>query len=543
VIRNRARSTGLVVLILLLLVSTTVLAAPYGSRMLSSGTFGGDVVELQRRLLSLGYDAGKADGLFGGKTREALRRFQRDHGLISDGVAGRWTITAVDRAYTWQNGYDYKVTAGDSLWTIGGRSSAKLDGILWLNGLTDTMLYPGQILRLPGPAPRVTPQPAPAPKPAPAATPAPTPAPSETPKPKPSPDPTPAPTQPPDATATPKPTPDPSPVSEIPPSPNPPASSAGYTLLGYYAEDWVGDARGLSSLENALGQVDLLVNFQLQLNALGEVTTRDYPELMAQARTRGIKVQGLVHNLSGGIFDASIARAVLSDATVRSLAVANIVKAAKDRGLSGINLDVENVAPQLRTEYTALVRELSAKLRAEELSLTLSIPAKTTDDTTSPWSGAFDYKALGPLADWIVPMAYDEHLPGYSAGPVASATWVEQVTAFAASQVGPEKVLLGIPAYAYDWRKGSTDGYGLSVPEAMNLAVASKAVVQWDEAALVPYFAYIGSGQERVVYFENARSLEAKLAIVKRYGLSGIAIWRMGLEDPGIWSVIKQSLQ
>lgn len=507
--QNRARTIGMFMLVVLLLVSTTALAASYGSRMLYSGTFGGDVMELQRRLANLGYSTGQADGVFGARTREALRRFQYDYGLIADGVAGPWTITSVDRAYTWNNGHDYRVAAGDSLWRIASLAGTNVDTILWLNSLQDTMLYPGQMLRLPGPPSRGAVRPTdttPSPVPSPVTPPSPTPAPN-------------------------------------PPAPNPQSLAGGYTLLGYYAEDWAGDPRGLSSLQNSLGQVDLLVNFQLELNALGDLATRDYPELMAEARSRGLKVQGLVHNLHRGVFDSAVAQAVLSDPAIRSRAVANMVRTAKDKGLSGINLDIENIPPALRSSYTALVQELSAKLKAEKLSLTLSIPAKTADDPASPWAGAFDYKALGPLADWVAPMAYDEHLPGYEAGPVASVAWVEQVAAYAAREIGREKVLLGIPAYAYDWRKGTTDGYGLSVPDAMSLAVSAAAQVQWDEAAQVPYFTYLSSGQERVVYFENAHSLAAKLAIVKRYGLGGIAVWRLGLEDPGIWPVIRDGLQ
>lgn len=596
--KSRLRSLGIFLLICFLLISTTVLAAPYGSRTLTSGSFGGDVVELQRRLSSLGYEVGKPDGIFGSRTRTALIRFQRDFGLVPDGLAGKWTFMTVDRAYTWQHGHNHAVRSGDSLWLIAKESGTKAETLRWLNRLQDDMLYPGQVLRVPGPIKRnpppppkpapVTPKPAPAtPQPTPPAplptppapkpqptepTPTPPPAPvpdggndpasptipdSDQPSPTPSPTPDPTPSQPSDPTPTPPGGPVPAPPTGPPPgaptSPLPsngtppvvsdsPTGDDGYLVLGYYAEDYPGDARSLNSLKNSLNQVDLVVNFQLKVDATGMITTGQYPVLMEEAARSGVPVQGLLHNLGPGGFDKTVARAVLADPSTRDKTLDNLVTAVQTNRLSGINVDIENVPPDLRSQYTDFVRLLSQRLKPLGLGLTLSIPAKTFDDTLSSWSGAFDYKALGQYADYIVPMAYDEHLPGFQAGPVASFGWVEKVAAFAASQIPPKKVLLGVAAYAYDWQKGSTSARGLSVPAAMNLALKNGALVEWNETAQVPFFSYVSSGQERIVYFENAGSLKPKLELVRKYSLGGIGIWRLGLEEPSIWSAIQAEL-
>lgn len=599
--KSQLRSLGTILLVCFLLVSTTVLAAPYGSRTLTSGSFGGDVVELQRRLTSLGYDVGKPDGIFGSRTRSALIRFQRDFGLVPDGLAGKWTYMTVDRAYTWQHGHNRTVRKGDSLWLIARDAGTSVETLRWLNRLQDDMLYPGQVLRVPGPikrnpppAPKPTaPVPSPKPKPSPVtpkpAPPAPKPAPPPAPKPQPQPQPTPQPSDPaptpptapvpdggsepgqpstpgadtpgtnpspptppsPDSPTDPTPpigTPPGAPTSPLPGTGTPPVGSDApimdgrYLVLGYYAEDYPGDSRSLNSLKNSLEQVDLVVNFQLKVDAKGTITTGAYPALMEEAARTGIPVQGLLHNLGPNGFDSAVARAVLSDPDVRESTIQNLISAAQTHKLSGINVDIENVPPDQRHQYTEFVRLLSLRLKPLGLGLTLSIPAKTFDDTRSSWSGAFDYKALGQHADYIVPMAYDEHLPGFQAGPVASLGWVEKVAAFAASQIPPEKVLLGVAAYGYDWQKGTTTGRGLSVPAAMNLALKNGAQVEWNETAQVPYFTYVSGGQERVVYFENARSLKPKLELVRKYNLGGIGIWRLGLEEPSIWSAIQSEL-
>ncbi len=626
---KRVRNIGFLALILLVTISTSVVAAPYGSRTLFVGRFGGDVLELQQRLTSLGYDTAE-DGIFGDSTRQAVLQFQRDYGLVPDGIADKWTFRAVDRAYMWQHGRDHSVVSGDTLWGIARRHGTDVATIVWLNRLQDTMIYPGQILRLPGddgegggvnlavPEPPVTiadyrsalgtdphsSRPADPGEPGgpdqqtipgsetggagkgPG---------SEETTPSDKPDTStgtgdvpsagngragqPATVEEPAAK---EPVTSPETAGSIvntiagawrkledsgwalvkdgtrdkavrPPakgvdgspgepdaltSSGDPDSAQGLEVLGYYAEDWAGDTRSLRSLQSAAHLVDLVVNFQMQLQADGSIVTREYPQLMAEARSRGLEVQGLVHNYHGGWFDAGVAEAVLSNPAVRARAIANILSIAKHQGLSGINVDIENVPPAQRNNYTALIRELSAALHAEGLTLSISIPAKNRDDPTSSWSGAFDYKALGQYADRVAPMAYDEHAPGYDAGPVASISWYERVAAYAASQIPPEKILMGVPAYGYDWRVGTREGRGLSVPQAMDMALEYGARILWDEEAQVPYFYYMRNGQERVVYYENARSLAAKLDVVKQYNLRGIAIWRLGFEDPSIWSVI-----
>jgi len=313
----------------------------------------------------------------------------------------------------------------------------------------------------------------------------------------------------------------------------------GPVIVGYYAEDWEGDRRALEALRTAGQHVDRVVNFALQLNADGSVTTRTYPALKAEAQGLGTPVYGLVHNMSGGNFSAEIARTVLTDPERRSRAVADMLSIAEAQGLDGIDIDIENVPGDLRPYYTALVTEAAAVLKPMGIGLTVSVPAKVWDDTTSNWGGAFDYAALGTVVDQVAIMAYDEHSYGLPAGPVASLPWVERVVAYATKQIPAEKILLGIPAYGYAWVTGTNRVVkGLSTTGAYQLAAQYGAQVLWDDAAQVPYFTYTDGGVAHTVYFENQESTAAKLNVVTKYGLGGIAIWRLGLNEKAIWEAV-----
>ena len=137
-------------------------------------------------------------------------------------------------------------------------------------------------------------------------------------------------------------------------------------------------------------------------------------------------------------------------------------------GHDGLDLDLEGVQPDDRTAYTAFVARLGAALRERGKLLTLAVPAKTADTTTG-WGGAFDYAALGAHADLVTVMAYEYHGSWSGPGPIAPYAWVEQVAAFAVSQIPPEKVLLGLAAYGFDWNTTSGGARYLGWPEAAAL--------------------------------------------------------------------------
>lgn len=72
--------------------------APAPRSVLRRGMMGTDVKDLQEQLNSLGYDCGKADGIYGSDTFRAVACFQEDHGLEVDGIAGRLTKAAIEEA-------------------------------------------------------------------------------------------------------------------------------------------------------------------------------------------------------------------------------------------------------------------------------------------------------------------------------------------------------------------------------------------------------------------------------------------------------------
>jgi len=307
-------------------------------------------------------------------------------------------------------------------------------------------------------------------------------------------------------------------------------------VLGYYTVDFPGDDLAAASYARHNDLIDLLVPFRYRLRADGRLQCGGFDAVNLAERYRG-QAMALVHNFGRTGFDGDVVGTVLADARVRERALGNLVQTVKEGGYVGLNLDLEQIPPRFRDYYTEFVADLHGLLKSQGLLLYVVVPGKTHDERRNTWSGAFDYAALAQNCDALVIMAYDEHWAGGSAGPIASLGWVRAVAAYAVQKAGADKILLGIAAYGYDWGDGPMAEM-ISASEAVRRAARTGAEINWDAAVASPKYRYWRDGVRHQVYFENKHSTIPKLDLVRELGLRGIAIWRLGYEDPGIWAEI-----
>ena len=302
---------------------------------------------------------------------------------------------------------------------------------------------------------------------------------------------------------------------------------------------------------NLPSQPSLAANFQqmtgvtpwsFSLDAQGNIIPQMDAQVLAQtlqfAGQRQLKTLALISNYDKKTerFSGELAHTLLQSPTNRRKAVDSIYRTIRDWGLSGVNIDFEHVYPSDREYFSQFLRELSGRLKPAGLLVTVAIPAKTIDDPKASWSGAFDYKAIGEAVDRIMIMAYDQHYTGGAPGPIASIGWVEQVLKFATSQVSPTKIILGVAGYGYSWQKPG-NAYSVTYQRAVELA-AQGGGIRWDATHKAPFAHYQG----REMWFENAASISYKLDLVNKYNIKGIALWRLGQEDPQIWPVVASKL-
>ncbi len=214
---------------------------------------------------------------------------------------------------------------------------------------------------------------------------------------------------------------------------------------------------------------------------------------------------------------------------------------AEARGFDGLQIDFEAINATDQALLTSLMEAVEAEFRPRRLIVSQAVIARSSD-ASSEWGGAYDFRRLGEINDFVTIMAYDyTSAASTTPGSVAPIWWVEEVLDYATSRMPAEKVFLGVPFYGRDWNT-NTGPPATSVTFGMAnqlLLEAEDATGGFSESEGSPWIRYSDeNGDRHEVWYENAESLGLKLDLALSYGVAGFSAWRIGQEDPRSWSVI-----
>ena len=321
-----------------------------------------------------------------------------------------------------------------------------------------------------------------------------------------------------------------------------PAPEDALTVAGYVAP-W--DPQSRSALDRPPAAVAEVNPVWYQPTETGGLTAvdaaRSGPQVDGPVPTQeepDVRFVPSVSNFRAGRWDGALVAAILDDPATRRTHIAALVEAARRPGVAGLDIDYESLDAGLRDRYSAFIRDLAGALHDVDRTITVTVHAKTSEP--GQWAGAHaqDWRAIGAAADAVRVMAYDHAWQTSPPGPVAPLPWVEDVLLFAVDQIPPEKVALGLPTYGYDWPDGGP-GREVSWSDAIALAGSRGVEERWDDESASPWFTYTDdAGAAHTVWYEDARSLEAKLELARRHELDGVFVWKIGGEDPAIWDVL-----
>lgn len=303
------------------------------------------------------------------------------------------------------------------------------------------------------------------------------------------------------------------------------------TVLGFVT-NFDGTDTSLQDLE-AHTQVNAFSTFASVIDAAGNLYGEPDAEEAADAASAPMGAYVTVANINDqtGEFDPDMSHQLLSNPAATSKLIRGIVGLVAGSPFRGVTIDFEMLSSADRSAYTAFLTQLSQQLSAAGKQLQVAVPGVTAGGS------AYDLASIADVSNTVLVMAYDYSYPGGPAGAIAPVWWVEQVLKYTTQYVPASKILLGVPFYGYDWSGGKTRA--LSLPAVNSLLQAEQATASWDAKDEAPYFTYTSNGTAHTVYFEDAQSLQAKLALVNTYHLQGISIWHMDLEDAASWSAVQ----
>lgn len=302
--------------------------------------------------------------------------------------------------------------------------------------------------------------------------------------------------------------------------------------LGWHV---IGAVAGNDTLESAVSPTKGMnvispTWFKLSDNE-GNFTSFATPGYVNRAHEMGLEVWGLVDDFS---YDIDL-YSILSSTTKRNYLVNGLVTAALDCGMDGINLDFETIGADSGPHFLQFLREMSVQCRLNNIILSV--------DTYVPFNfnNYYDRAEQGELVDYVIIMGYDEHWHGsQDVGSVASVGYVRNGIETMIKDVPAEKVMNGLPLYTILWRTKGTEVTDDYVTMNNQADLISQLGIQpvWDEETCQNYGEYTGGDTLYQIWMEDLESIQVKLNIMSNCNLGGVAVWRLGYEDPAVWDII-----
>jgi peptidoglycan-N-acetylglucosamine deacetylase len=325
-----------------------------------------------------------------------------------------------------------------------------------------------------------------------------------------------------------------------------------FVRLGFYIDD---DPAALTSLKAHYRDLDWVIPEELHaISPDGSLTVNDINDTehdrldadqayrlvnadhlhtWAQSANVELSVMALVNNSADGVeWESRGLAQLLANPAARNRLETSLVKYALEAHDLGICIDFEQVLPESQRNFTTFGAELAQRLHAQNLKLTIALPANDPH---------YDYAGLGKQADGIIVMNYDEHQTTSEPGPVASEGWFVQNLNAVLKRVPPQKVIVGIANYGYDWedvKHPSEPAESLSVQEALLTAYESDVQVQFDSDSLNPHYSYDDEhNHTHQVWYMDAVTAYDELRATERAGVRGTVVWRLGMADPSLWDI------
>ncbi len=316
--------------------------------------------------------------------------------------------------------------------------------------------------------------------------------------------------------------------------------------VGFYVS-W--DETSMSSLKENIKNLDVLIGEFLHLDSgdgalREEGKSKDNPDAPGSEKaltefvrsTRSdLKLFALVNNFDGKVWESEKLAAMLASPAARARCIKRLADYAGEHEFAGISIDFENVLDASQPGLIQFANELSSVLHPAGREVSINLPVN---------NDSFDYRKLSAPVDYVILMAYDQHYSGSDPGPIASLDWFEEMLRLRQADVPASKTIVAIGNYAYDWREGREPDVK-TFEEAVLTAVESsdqdeRIQIRLDPSSLNPKFDWMeveeGKEHRHQVWMLDAVSAFNQVALTRSLGARGVALWRLGSEDPSLWS-------
>lgn len=300
------------------------------------------------------------------------------------------------------------------------------------------------------------------------------------------------------------------------------------------------------SAEEAAPFLTYLAPFSFQIQRDGSLKPPALTNLREIAARNDVTLMMVVTNLENDQFSAELGHLVLTNQQIQDNLLNHIIATAQRLGFRDIHFDMEFLPPGDREAYNQFLRKAARRIHNEGWLISTALAPKVSATQTGEWYTAHDYRAHGQIVDFSVIMTYEWGWSGGPPMPVSPIDQVERVLRYALTEMPAQKIMMGQNLYGYDWTlpyvQGGQFAKAISPQAAISLARTENAAIQYDYKAQAPHFDYYDAGgKQHKVWFEDARSIQAKFNLIKQLGIRGISYWKLGLPFPQNWALIPEN--
>jgi spore germination protein len=306
-------------------------------------------------------------------------------------------------------------------------------------------------------------------------------------------------------------------------------------------------AAAQTEVRNVGSYLTYITPFSYSVTETGGLTSLQDEGVLAAARiNRAAPLMGIA-NIEDGAFNSDLIKTILDSDSLQETVLNNILSTMQTKGFRGVNFDFEYVYPENKEDYNNFLRKAVAKFKPLGYSVSSAVAPKYKEEQPGLLYEAHDYKAHGEIVDFVVVMTYEWGWAGGRAMAIAPLDEVKKVLDYAVTVIPREKIMMGVPTYGRDWTLPFVQGTfarTLSPVAAVNLAAQENVSIEFDEGDQSPWFKYFDAqGKEHEVWFEDARSVQAKYRTAIDYGLRGVSFWVLGIPFPQNWPVVRDTMR
>ncbi|HCT65438.1 MAG TPA: glycoside hydrolase [Lachnospiraceae bacterium] len=300
----------------------------------------------------------------------------------------------------------------------------------------------------------------------------------------------------------------------------------------------------LDYLRTVLPYLTYISIFTHGINDDGTLITITDEKIIALARSFGVAPLMHLSSLNKeGVFSSELASKVLNDTVLQDKLIENILVTLKEKKYNGLDIDFEFLPPEDSQNYVNFISKLTARLNQYGYIVIAALAPKTSSTQKGLLYEGHNYLGIGAAANLSFIMTYEW---GYTYGPpmaIAPIDNVRKVLDYAITEIPSDQILMGIPSYGYIWQlpyeKGVTKATSISNLTAIEIAAEKNVEIFYDETSQSPFYNFIdNTGTPAEVWFEDARSIETKLMLIKEYGLAGAGYWNLDRPFQQNWMVL-----